>query len=346
MTNLTNFRQPLPDFHSGTANGEETQGQSVTLYRWEMPDPRKTVAYFGPAGTFTEEALLSQSDLEGLTLVTRLAIGDVLEAVDRGEVAYGFVPIENAIEGTVNAAIDGLVFDVDLRIVREVVLDIHLYLMAPSGTAIEDVRTVRSFPHALSQCRRFIAERLGGAETVAANSTADAARQLGEHPEAGCAAIAPRLAASLYGLDILAEAIEDHPDNQTRFVLVAKSGVPERTGHDRTSIVCFQDADRPGSLYGILGQFAARNINLTKLESRPTKQGLGDYCFVIDLDGHLADEVVADCLTELRASVTDVKFLGSYPTAGIEAQASREAVTARRDAARSWVSTLLKEPRV
>ena len=123
------------------------------------------------------------------------------------------------------------------------------------------------------------------AEQRAANSTADAARVLGESGSPDGAAIAPRLAAERYGLVIVAEDVEDHPDNQTRFVLVARTRIPRATGHDKTSIVCFQRADHPGSLHGILGQFAARNINLTKLESRPTKQGLGDYCFVIDLTG-------------------------------------------------------------
>jgi len=302
-----------------------------------------SVAFFGPEGTFTEEALLTQGDLADATLVPMPVIGDVLEAVASGAATFGFVPLENAIEGTVNSTIDGLVFDVDLHIVREVVLDIHLHLMAPEGTAISEVRTVVSFPHALSQCRRYLAASLPGAETVAAKSTADAARQLGDTRAARTAAIAPHLAATLYGLEILAEQIEDFPDNQTRFVLVAATGVPPRSGHDRTTIVCFQDADRPGSLYGILGQFAARNINLTKLESRPTKQGLGSYCFVIEFDGHLADEIVADCLTELRASVAEVKFLGSYPTAGVATVEDRAAFAARRDAAREWVAALLAE---
>jgi prephenate dehydratase len=225
-------------------------------------------------------------------------------------------------------------------------MDIHLHLMAPAGTSLKDVRAVLSFPHALSQCRRFLAATLPDAAVVAAQSTADAARQLGATRDAATAAIAPRLAASLYGLELLCERIEDYPDNQTRFVLVARSGVPAPSGHDRTSIVCFQGDDRPGSLYGILGQFAARSINLTKLESRPAKTGLGTYCFVIEFDGHVADEVVGNCLTELRASVAEVKFLGSYSTAGDGAEARREAFASRRDVARTWVDALLAEEQV
>ena len=203
----------------------------------------------------------------------------------------GFIPLENAIEGTVRDIIDSLVFDFDLRIQREVVLDIHLHLMAAPGVTLADIERVASIPVATAQCRRFLTERLPRAELVATNSTADAARLLGEGDPTmtgrPTAAIAPRLAASLYGLDVLAEDVEDHPDNQTRFISVARSGIPAPTGHDRTSIACFQSADHPGSLYAILGHFAARNINLSKLESRPTKQALGDYCFIIDFEGHV-----------------------------------------------------------
>jgi prephenate dehydratase len=306
--------------------------------------PATSVAYFGPAATFTQEAVLSQADLFGAELTPMGTIAAVLDAVAGGQVDLGFVPIENAIEGTVSATIDGLIFDVDLYIQREVVMDIHLHLMARPGTAIGDVRTVSSYPHALAQCQKFLAAHLPGAEQLAANSTADAARVLGEGPGAsgrtGGAAIAPRLAAEVYGLEILAEDVEDHPENQTRFVAVARSQVPRASGHDKTSIVCFQRADHPGSLHGILGQFAARNINLSKLESRPTKQGLGDYCFVIDLTGHVGDEVIADCLRDLHASLAGVKFLGSYPAAGAHGAAVRRQADAAWQAADEWLAGL------
>lgn len=298
------------------------------------------MAFLGPAGTFTEEALLTQEDYASAALEPCPSIADVLEAVRSGRTDTGFVPIENAIDGVVRDTLDALIFDVDLLIQREVVLDVHLHLMAPPGTALAGVRRVVSYPVALAQCRRFVAERLVGVELAAATSTADAARLVGAEALPGTAALAPRLAAELYGLRILAEDVEDFGGNQTRFVAVARSGVPAPTGHDRTSIVCFQDADRPGSLHGILGQFAARNINLTRLESRPTKQGLGEYCFAIDLAGHLADEVVADCLRDLRAELADVKFLGSYPAAGhLATQRRREADDAWRRAD-SWLAGL------
>jgi prephenate dehydratase len=151
------------------------------------------------------------------------------------------------------------------------------------------------------------------------------------------------VAAKVYGLDVLATDIEDHPDNATRFVVVSRTGIPAPTGHDKTSVVIFQRTDRPGSLLTILQEFAARSINLTKLESRPTKKGLGHYCFLIDLEGHIGDELVADCLRTLKSKVEDVKFLGSFPAAGEHGPAlRRDAETAWR-AASEWVDRLRGE---
>ncbi len=306
-----------------------------------MNPPATTVAYFGPAATFTQEALLTQPDLAAADLRPLLSISTVLEEVAAGRADVGFVPIENGIEGTVSATIDGLIFDVDLYIQREVVMDIHLHLMAKPGVQLSEITQVASYPHALAQCQKFLAGHVPGAEQVAAHSTADAARVLGESNLRNAAAIAPRLAAERYGLAIVAEDVEDHPENQTRFVAVTRPpGVHKATGHDKTSIVCFQRADHPGSLHGILGQFAARNINLTKLESRPTKQSLGDYCFVIDLSGHLGDEVIADCLRDLHASLAGVKFLGSYPAAGSHGDDKRREADAAWQAADAWLSGL------
>ena len=155
------------------------------------------------------------------------------------------------------------------------------------------------------------------------------------------AAIAPRIAGELYGLEVLAADIADHDGNQTRFVVVGRDGVPAPTGHDKTSVVVYQRADEPGSLISILQEFAARRINLSKLESRPTKAGgLGDYCFVIDADGHIADELLADALRALHAKQGGVKFLGSYPAAGAHATTTREHADVRWRQADDWMSAL------
>jgi len=195
-------------------------------------------------------------------------------------------------------------------------------------------------PVALAQSRRFLRDRLPGAELVAATSTAEAARLVAHGAPDGTAAIAPALAGRLYGLMTVAEGVEDHAENQTRFVLAARGVLPPPTGHDRTSLVCFQQADRPGSLHQILGQFAARSLNLTKIESRPTKLGLGDYCFVIELEGHLSDEVVGDCLKELHMELASVKFLGSYPAFGERGPERREQIAAARAEADAWLMAL------
>jgi len=304
---------------------------------------RPTIAFLGPAGTFTEEALFTQADYAQADVVPMATLPDVLEAVAAGHVELGFVPIENAIEGTVNATADSLVFDVDLLIQREVIIDVHLNLVAPTAIALADVRTLLSFPVATAQCRRFITDQLGVVEIVPTSSTAESARLLGESRAPTTAALAPRLAAELYGLEIVVGAVEDHSDNQTRFVSVARTGIAAPTGHDKTSIVCFQRQDRPGSLHAILSEFAARSINLTKLESRPTKRGLGHYCFLIDLEGHVADEVVADCLRVLHAELSEVKFLGSYPAAGDHGPAVRQQVDDAWQAAEAWMDGLRRQ---
>jgi prephenate dehydratase len=299
------------------------------------------IGYFGPAGTFTEQALLSQADLAGCELVPYRTVPDVLDAVDNNAVDLGFVPIENSIEGTVNFTQDALVFDHDLLIQREVVLDIEHCIVAKKGVALADITTLLSIPVATAQCHAYIREHLGSAEVRAANSTAEAARIVGEDSAKSMAAVAPRNAAALYGLEVLASNIADHEGNQTRFVLVGKDTIPAATGHDRTALVVFQRADEPGSLISILQEFAARRINLSQLLSRPTKRGgLGDYCFIMYADGHIKDELVADILRDLHAKQGAVKFLGSYPAAGVHAHTTREHADARWREADDWVSAL------
>ncbi len=212
-----------------------------------------------------------------------------------------------------------------------------LNLCAKPGVTLADMRTVVSFPHAIAQCRGWLAKKLPAAESRSSYSTAEAAAEVSKSKRTDLGAICNALAAEMYGLDVLATEIEDHPENQTRFVLVGR-GIPAPTGHDKTTIVCFQREDRPGSLLGILQEFAARAINLTKLESRPTKRGLGDYCFFIDFEGHVADELVADALRNLSAKQAEVKFLGSYPVGGpVEAGVERRRAARPRVEARGVV---------
>jgi prephenate dehydratase len=304
------------------------------------PSSPPRITYLGPAGTFTEEALLTQPDLADAELVPTSTIAEALTAVHDGGADLGFVPVENSIEGGVRETLDTLIFSSDLLIQREVVLAISLNLMAAPGVTLGDVRRVVSYPVALAQCRTFFHDRLPSFEEVAATSTSDAARIVGETRPSDAAAVGTALAAKLYGLDIIATDIEDHRDNETRFVLVAppSAGVPGPSGHDRTSIVCFQHNDRPGSLHAILGQFSARNLNLTKLESRPTKRGLGEYCFMIDFQGHVDDEVVADCLRDLHSQLAGVKFLGSYPATGEHSESIRRDAEASWRAADEWIA--------
>jgi prephenate dehydratase len=304
--------------------------------------PTTTVAYLGPEGTFTEEALVSQDDLANARRLPLTSFSEVLEAVDKAKADIGLVALENSIEGTVNVTLDQLIFAHDLWIVRELQLEVVQCLMGLKGTRLELVKRVLSMPVATAQCRTWLSAHLAGAEEETSPSTADAARQVAEAQDPHVAAIGTRRAAALYGLEVLAEGIEDHDSNTTRFVVVARPerGIPAPTGHDKTSIVCFQSSDHPGSLHAILGQFAARNLNLSKLESRPTKQALGEYCFVIDFAGHIADEVVADCLRDLHAMLRAVKFLGSYPAGGEDGEQRRQAASDAWLAADNWMQDL------
>ena len=297
-----------------------------------MADAR--VGYLGPEGSFSHEAVLT---LDGAQPVAYPSLEDLLAAVADGSLDQGLVPLENALEGTVSATIDGLVFNHELVILQEIVLPIHLHLLARRGVTLREITSVRSYVHALAQVREFLhSKQLSSEQTT---STSQAARDVAESSEPW-AAVGSSLAGEIFGLDVVVADIEDHPDNATRFVLIGRDAVAAPTGHDRTTIVCFQDADRPGSLYGILGRFAARDINLTKLESRPTKRGLGDYCFVIEFEGHVADDVVADCLADLQAHLVRVKFLGSYPVTGEGASDRREEVAEARQSAAKWIGAI------
>lgn len=273
------------------------------------------IAYLGPQGTFTEEALnryirsiKSEDKIEKIPCAT---MQEVIKCVDRGEAAEGIVPIENSLEGSVNITLDFLTFESEAKIIREITIPIRHSLIGKEKISTSKIKKIISHPHATGQCKNYISTYLKNAEIIAANSTAEAIRMLQEADD-GIAAIGTETAAKLYGLEIIEKDIEDNKDNKTRFIFLGNSIQP-KTGKDRTSIVCFLKEDKPGSLFSILKEFAERNINLTRLESRPAKKDLGDYVFLIDMNGHLHDREIFEALEVLRKTVYLVKILGSYP---------------------------------
>jgi prephenate dehydratase len=268
------------------------------------------VAYLGPPGTFSEEAV-ARCDL-ATERVPYATFADAYRAVRRGEVEGALLPIENSIEGSVGATLDLLIAEPGPLLRRELLLPVRQHLLARAGTRLADVKRVLSHPQPFGQCRRFLQERLPGAALEPTHSTADAARKVAAG-EPDAAAIGSRAAAERYGLSVLAESIQDVDENFTRFVLVAAQDEAP-TGKDRTSIAFTLDRDRPGGLYEILGELARRGINLSKVESRPMKEALGHYVFFLDFEAHRLD--AADALEGVRGLVHRLWLLGSYPRAG------------------------------
>ena len=275
---------------------------------------KPTFGFLGPPGTFTQEALLQVVDPESAELVYYPTIDDVILAVANGEIEQGMIPIENSVEGTVNATVDALGFETEgLFIQREVILPVRLHLLGRSGMKLADIKEVFSMPHATAQCRRWLRENLPDAQIIASNSTAEAAGRVA-YEKGGAAAIGPNLAAQLFALEVIERDVTDHPEAETRFVVVGTKPA-EASGRDKTSLIVFISEDKPGALLQILTEFASRNINLTKLESRPTKRVLGEYCFFIDLEGHTEDAVVSEAIAALEPQVAKLISLGSYPRA-------------------------------
>jgi prephenate dehydratase len=271
------------------------------------------IAYLGPPGTFSEEAVARCDLAGGDEPVPCQTFGDAYRALLRGEVEGAILPIENSIEGSVGATLDLLVHEPGPLIRREVLLPVRQHLLARPDTRLADVKRVISHPQPIGQCTRFLREKLPGATLEPAHSTADAAkRAAGAEP--GTAAIGSRAAAERYGLAVLAESIQDVEENVTRFVLVAR-GDEAPTGRDRTSIAFTLDRDRPGGLYEVLGEFARWSINLSKVESRPMKEALGHYVFFIDFERHRTDPQAAAALAGVHARVHKLYVLGSYPQA-------------------------------
>lgn len=273
--------------------------------------------YFGPAGTFTQMALLDWEPGGGATHVAYASVDATLAAVRAGQIDAGVVPIENSVEGGVTATLDALAVGDPLIVLGEVLVPIRFVLAAPAGTGLEDVHTIGTHSHAWAQVRGWIAEHLPEAVYVPTLSTASAAADLGPGGEGRHdAAICAPIAAELAGLEVLADHIGDMKRAVTRFVVVAKPArIPAPTGADKTTLVLYQRDDHAGGLMALLEQFATRGINMTRLESRPTKHSMGDYCFSIDIEGHVLDERVGEALTGLKRVCAAVIFLGSYARA-------------------------------
>ena len=282
------------------------------------------VGYLGPEGTFTHEALAAAVGDQHLEPVPLPTIYDTVMAVHDGAVERSLVPIENSLEGSVNATLDALAMETeDVAIVGELVHPIRQCLIARSELELSEIETVVSHPQANAQCARFIRSRLPGARVLSGSSTADAVRLVAEH-SGPWAALGNRLAAERYGCLVLRAGVEDVPDNETRFVWLgpvgAPSGAPDVDGPPRgpwkTAIVFWGvGAEAPGWLVRCLAEFAARQVNLTRIESRPRKQGLGRYMFFVDFEGRDSEPHVAEALDALRSHVEALRVLGSFPAA-------------------------------
>jgi prephenate dehydratase len=273
------------------------------------------VAYLGPRGTFSEDALKEATDGAAIEEAPAASIHDAILAVENGEAERALVPFENSVEGSVRSTLDTLAFDTgDIAIVGEYDFAVRTSLIAREQIALEQVEAVLSHPQASAQCARFIRENLPTAEVRAAPSTADAVRQVSES-DAPWAALAAASAAELFGCTILREGVEDEPDNVTRFVWLAPAGTqPAGEGPWKTSLVFSElGDDHPGALVEALAEFSSRGVNLSRIESRPLRRGLGRYMFFLDIEGASDDDAVAAAIEALRAKAESVRVLGSYP---------------------------------
>jgi len=297
------------------------------------------IAYLGPEGTFTEAALLKMAAAGAIP-----GGGDVtpqptdstpaaLAAVRAGSAEFACVPIENSIDGTVLPTLDSLATGTPLQIYGELTLDVAFSIVTRADRGAEPVRTVAAFPVAAAQVRGWLAENLPAAEIVPSNSNAAAAQDVAAgRADAG---VSTALAALRYGLATLAEGVVDEPNARTRFVLVGTPGPPPaRTGADRTSVVLRID-NAPGALVSAMTEFGIRDIDLTRIESRPTRTELGTYIFFLDCVGHIDDNAVAEALKALHRRCTDVRFLGSWPTGS-----ATGAVPPQLDEADRWLQRL------
>lgn len=302
--------------------------------------PPARYAFLGPAGTFTEQALRSLPAARSADLLPFPSVGAALDAVRTGDADAAVVPLENSVEGGVAATLDELSSGDPLMITREILVEVQFSLLVRPGTTVSDIRRVATHPHAEGQCRGWLAAHLPDAEVILETSTAQAAALVAVQGSPYDAAIAAPVAGRTYRLATLATKVADHEGAVTRFVLVARPGAPApATGADKTSLVVFIRDNHPGALLELLEQFAARGVDLTRIESRPTGSVLGQYCFSIDAEGHVGDARVGEVLMGLHRTCADVRFLGSYPRADQRQSSEREGTTARDFAdATDWLA--------
>ena len=300
------------------------------------------VAYLGPRGSFADAALRTLPWAASADVVPAVSVQAALAMARSGEVDAALVPLENSVEGSVTVTLDELAYGEPLVIVDEVVLPVTFALVAARGTSLGDVTRLATHPHAQAQVRGWLAANLPDAVVIPALSTAAAAAALLEEPRPYDAAVAQAITAEIYGLDVLADNIGDTDEATTRFVIVAKPGaIPQSTGSDKTTLSLFMHQDQPGALLAILNEFAVRGVNLTRIESRPTRKALGDYYFSIDIEGHVDDARVAEALMGLHRVCLDVRFLGSYPRHDGKAPVLRPGVTDQDFAeANDWLRQL------
>ena len=279
------------------------------------------VGFLGPAGTYSEEAVLAGDGAAELEPIPLPTVHEAVAAVREGRVERALVPIENSLEGSVNATLDALAQgDGGVQITGELVHPIHHCLIARTAVPLERIAVVASHPQGSGQCAAFIRTRLPGAAVLTAASTADAVRLVAERdPTEGepWAAIASRAAAALYGCEVLESDIQDPPGSETRFVWIARDAADPDSGRAwKTALLFWEpDDDRAGWLVRCLAEFADRDVNLTRIESRPRRAGLGSYMFFVDLDGYAGTPAVAEAIEALRAHAAAVRVLGSFPTA-------------------------------
>jgi prephenate dehydratase len=284
-----------------------------------MARPRIRVTYLGPPGTFSEDALRAAIGDDQIEAIPSASVYDAILAVREGTADRALVPFENSIEGAVTATLDTLAFDAgDLSLVGEYDLPIRHCLIAREEIPLERIEVVLSHPQASAQCARFIRENLPAAEVRAAASTAEAVRTVAES-DRPWAALGTESAAGLYGAAVLRRGVEDETDNITRFVWIAREGTsPAGSGPWRTSLVFSElGEDHPGALVEALGAFSSREVNLTRIESRPLRRGLGRYQFFLDIEGAAVDEPLASAIEDLRSKAETVRVLGSWPIAAV-----------------------------